>query len=225
MNNKFCPSCGNTLNGTEMTCPKCGGPVPQQAPVQPMAQPVQQAPVAPVAPTAPAAPVAPVAQAQPMAQPAQQVPTQPNYGQQPMAQPNYGQQPVAAAGDMPMTYHNVYMILMVIMFVMNIINMFNGEEVEGSTFVTLGLIAAMLFGLFKRKKFGRILAIVYNVLLTIGGALFTLAALVFQDAFNQLGLGVLSGSFTIIFLAMGIGLAVWGICTIIYYNKRAKLFN
>ena len=78
MNNKFCPSCGNTLNGTEMACPKCGGPVPQQAP---------QAPVAPVQPMAPQAP---------MAQPMQQAPAaQPNYGQQPAAQPNYGQQPAA----------------------------------------------------------------------------------------------------------------------------------
>ena len=31
MNNKFCQYCGNTLNGTEMTCPKCGGAVAQQA--------------------------------------------------------------------------------------------------------------------------------------------------------------------------------------------------
>lgn len=212
MNQNFCQYCGNALTGTEANCPKCGGPVPQvvqqtmQQPTQPqyVQQPVMQQQYT---------------QSQAMGGMNQQQYVQP---QQMVQQPqmNYA---TAATQEMPMTYHNVYMGLSILIIIINILGLF--EEFESSTLITVGFMCAMVYGLFKRKKWGRILTIIYNVLLTLGGVLCSLCALMFQDAFAQLGLGAFAGSVTILMLAMGVGLAVWGVLTIIYYNKRANCFN
>lgn len=153
-----------------------------------------------------------------VAQQTMQQPTQPQYVQQP--QMNYA---TAATQEMPMTYHNVYIGLSILIIIINILGLF--EEFESSTLITVEFMCAMVYGLLKRKKWGRILTIIHNVLLTLGGVLCSLCALMFQDEFAQLGLGAFAGSVTILMLAMGVGLAVWGVLTIIYYNKRANCFN
>lgn len=163
MNQNFCQYCGNVLTGTEANCPKCEGPVPQVA-----QQTMQQQ----------------YTQSQAMGGMNQQQYVQP---QQMVQQPqmNYA---TATTQEMPMTYHNVYIGLSILIIIINILGLF--EEFESSTLMTVGLMCAMVYGLFKRKKWGRILTIIYNVLLTLGGVLCSLCALMFQDAFAQLGLGV-----------------------------------
>lgn len=212
MNQNFCQYCGNALTGTEANCPKCGGPVPQVA-QQTMQQPTQpqyvQQPVMQQQYT----------QSQAMGGMNQQQYVQP---QQMVQQPQMNYATVATQ-EMPMTYHNVYMVLMAISVIFNILGLF--EEFEPTTLITIGFMAATVYGLFKRKKWGRILAIICNVFTTLFGALCIVGALMFQDIFSQLGYDIYAGSLTILMLAMGVGLAVWGVLTIIYYNKRANCFN
>lgn len=183
MNNNFCQFCGNKLNGTENTCPNCGGPIsqpPQMGQIQPNF--VQQQPI----------------------------PNQPNYGQQ---IPNTT---VNATKNMPMTYHYIFTGIMTLVTISGLIS--------GPDIIVSGLLIATVIGLFMKKAFGRVLAMICSALYIITGI--GVAVSPFTPSGTKIieTLELTEYSSEVI-VTTGIIVAVWGILTVFYYNKRSTMFK
>ena len=210
---KVCSMCGSQLQDNFNACPNCGNTnfgmmqqpmqnpqVPQQGYQQPMYG--QQMP--------------------------QQGYQQPVYGQQMpqqgYQQPMYEQQmPQQVGGNMPMTYAVVYMVLVGFSVVSNFLSLFT--EFNVGTLLGTAFSACVVYFLYKRSKVGRTLAMIQNVLQMIVGALVILCGILFLAGSAVIELdAALSGAFSLVFFILGGGIFAWGICSFIYFKKRACMY-
>lgn len=198
---KKCNACGSSLNDDVMNCPNCGSSN-FTAEVQ-MQQPVQQT-------------VQPMGQQSMSQMPVGQMPM----GQQPMMQP------AAVAGNMPMTYATVYMVFTAISAVTSLFSLFSDFNV--STLIGVIFSAAVAFFLFKRMKVGRILAMIESVFTSVVGGILVLLGILFAVGFTAIDLGAefaaVGGILGGILAVFGIAMLVVGICSFIYFKKRACMY-
>lgn len=129
--------------------------------------------------------------------------------------------------NIPMNYHNIYMILLLIILIIIINNIIDTKKFNLESLSFIVLIGTMLIGLFKRKKFGRNLVMLYNIFLIVGCCWCILSMLIIQDFFSSkaLILIAISGGLHIVFFIMNMLIIVWGLCTLLYYKQRKIMFK
>ncbi len=196
---KRCNACGSRLNDDIMNCPNCGGNNFTAEMVQPMGQ-------------------------QPMNQQ-----YAPGYGTPMGQQPMPG--PAVPSANMPMTFATVFMVFAGISALSSLSTLVN--EFNISTLIGVVYNVAMIYFLYKRTKVGRILAMIQTILQAILGGLLVLLGILFFVGFSALDLGTTStgagvavgGIFGAVFVIIGIFCLIWGICSFIYFKKRACMYT
>lgn len=197
---KKCNACGSTLNDEVNNCPNCGSnsftvEMAQQPSPQPVQQPMGQMPM----------------NHQPMMQ------------QQPMMQPG----PAVPTGNMPMTYATVYMVFSAISVLGSIGSLLNDFSISGLISVIFS--AAVVYFLYKRMKIGRILVMIETVLQAVIGGIFVLLGILCSVGFTALNLGAelaaVGGILGVLLIVFGIGFLAFGICSFIYFKKRACMYT
>lgn len=197
---KVCSMCGSQFQDNFNACPNCGN-----TNFGMMQQPMQ----------------------------GQQVPQQPIYSQQipqqGFQQTIYGQQfpqqgnQQHVGGNMPMTYAGVYMVLVGFSVITNLLSLLTDFNV--GTLVGTAFSACVVYFLFKRSKTGRILVMIQNVLQMIIGGILILCGMLFLSGTSMIELNItLSGVFSLMFFIVGGGIFAWGICSFIYFKKRACMY-
>ena len=140
--------------------------------------------------------------------------------QQPMQNQQMSQQ---VSGNMPMTYAVVYMVLVGLNVVFSCLSLFT--EFNVGTLLGVSFSACVVFFLYKRSKVGRILVMIQNILQMIVGSLVMLGGILFLAGSSLIELDIaLSGAFSLIFFIFGGGILAWGICSFIYFQKRACMY-
>ncbi len=151
-------------------------------------------------------------------QPAQPMPQPPAYNP-PVMNPN--------AGNMPMTFATVYTVLLVIGVIMDIPTLVKDFSV--SALISVLFSAALAFFLYKRMKVGRILVMISNILSAVIGIICTLVGILLAAGMSVISteveiIAALGAAVGFIFILVGAFVAVFGICSFIYFKKRASMY-
>lgn len=146
--------------------------------------------------------------------------------QQPMINVQSG---ISVQGNMSMTYATVYMVLLGIGMLGYIISFFNNFSV--SNLAEIAYLGITIYFLYKRAKIGRILAIVLNIFSIVLGAFVLLFSILVKIGVEYIKLPEdysyiykLGNWLSIILLVLGIIYLIFGICSTIYFKKRACMY-
>lgn len=124
-----------------------------------------------------------------------------------------------------MLFHNVFMFLTGFSILISLITAFL-FQFNTTTITPIVYSGIMLFGLFTRANYGRILAMIQSIMTTILGVIITIieafAAPLILGIVQSLNITFIPASIVCI---LGIAIFIYGICVFVYYKKRKGLFH
>lgn len=124
-----------------------------------------------------------------------------------------------------MLFHNVFMFLTCFSILISLITAFL-FQFNTTTITPIVYSGIMLFGLFTRANYGRILAMIQGIMTTILGVIITtigaFAAPLILGIVQSLNITFIPASIVCI---LGIAIFIYGICVFVYYKKRKELFH
>ncbi len=208
---KRCRACSSQVADTANNCPNCGS-----ADLEVMAMPQQ-----------PYYDQSMMNGGQPQVQPMMNggYPQAPVNGAQPMMGGYPQDQGQSQKG---MTYSVVYMVILGLFLITNIRKLSDGFNV--GTLIDVALFESTIVLVAMRKKAGRILAMIQSALQTFNGILIGILAIIGGETIKEVANQILaidgSGTYIItVFVASSILSIAFGVCSFIYFKKRASMYT
>ena len=148
---------------------------------------------------------------------------------------NVVQNQIVSQPEMGMTYAIVYIVLLCLVVLVQIVNL--KQNFSAGTLMMLLFIIATIVLLTMRMKAGRILAMILNVIYIITGSLLLIGGVFYGIFGKQLFLNFLEDTpyltvvpyihilVTFILFLCGVLFIIFGICSFIYFKKRACMYT